>query len=347
MALTKEEIEEIRAYLDKSERPIYFFDDDPDGLCSFLLFYRANGRGKGVIVKSSPEVKEEYAAKVNEYDSDMVFVLDKPLLSPDFVENCNKPIVWLDHHAPAGIPGIKYYNPRLNDIRDGRPTSFWCYKIIEEDLWMAMVGMIGDWFIDERLAEKFSTEYPDLLPKKLSDPAEILFNTKLGELSRIFSFALKGRTSEVMKCIKILTRIKSPYEILNQESPAGNFIYKRYLSVKDEYDSLINDILKKHSKDNPIVYLYPSKKMSFTGELSNELLYRFPDRINIIGREKNGYVKCSLRSSRGNLPEQIKKALVGLDCYGGGHENACGLCVKDKEFDTFLERLKKETGIRN
>lgn len=346
MALTEQEIIEMRAYLDKSERPIYFFDDDPDGLCSFLLFYRANGRGKGIIVKSSPELKEEYAANVNEYDADRVFVLDKPLMSPDFVENCDREIVWLDHHSPAGIPGVKYYNPRISDAHDGRPTSFWCYKIIEEDLWLAMVGMIGDWFIDPELADKFSTEYSDLLPAKLYDPAEILFNTKLGELSRVFSFALKGKTTEVLKCIKILTRIKSPYEILNQETPAGKYIYKKYLTVKKEYDDLINDILSKHANDETIVYMYPSKKMSFTGELSNELLYRFPDRVNIIGREKNGYVKCSLRSSKGNLPERIKKALVGLDGYGGGHENACGLCVKEKEFDTFLTRLKTELGVK-
>jgi single-stranded DNA-specific DHH superfamily exonuclease len=346
MALTTEEIEEIRAHLQKSESPIYFFDDDPDGLSSFLLFYRANGRGRGIIVKSSPELKEEYAANVNESNADRVFVLDKPLLSPDFVENCGREIVWLDHHAPAGIPGVKYFNPRVHDARDGRPTSFWCYKVIEDDLWIAMVGMIGDWFIDEQMADKFSEQYPELLPKKLSDPAEILFNTKLGELSRIFSFALKGKTSEVMKCIKILTRIQSPYEILNQESPAGKYIYKKYLTVKHEYDSLINDILQKHSDDSIILYTYPGKKTSFTGEISNELLYRFPERINIIGREKNGYVKCSLRSSKGNLPSIVKKCLAGLDGYGGGHENACGLCVKEKEFETFMERFKKEVGAK-
>ncbi|MCX6710450.1 MAG: DHHA1 domain-containing protein [Candidatus Woesearchaeota archaeon] len=342
MPISKAEIEEIREYLLKSERPVYFFDDDPDGLSSFLLFYRFVGRGKGVIVKSSPEVKEEYAAKVNEYSADTVFVLDKPLMSQEFVEKCATKIIWLDHHEPVKLSGVNYYNPRISEAHDGRPTSYWCYRVVQQDLWLAIVGVIGDWYLPDKLADKFSKEYPDLLPEKMKDPAEVLFNTKLGELSRVFAFALKGKTTDVMKCIKILTRIKSPYEILREESSAGRFIYKKYLAVKKEYDELVKDILKHHSNDKMIIYTYPGQKMSFTGELSNEMLYRFPDRINIIGRNRGGTLKCSIRSSNGKLPETIKKCLVGLDGYGGGHENACGLCVKEKDFETFISRFREE-----
>ncbi|MEM3690737.1 MAG: DHH family phosphoesterase, partial [Candidatus Micrarchaeia archaeon] len=74
--------------------------------------------------------------------------------------------------------------------------------------------------------------------------------------------------------------------------------------------------------------------------LSNEILYRFPDRMNIICREKGGYLKCSLRSKKGNLPDNIKRALSGLDGYGGGHDNACGLSIKKEDFNKFLSRIK-------
>jgi len=347
MALTKKELEEIRDFLKHSERPIYFFDDDPDGLSSFLLFYRCVGKGKGVVVKSSPELKEEYATKVNEYSADVVFVLDKPLVSQDFVDECGTKVIWIDHHEPVSVSKVKYYNPRIKDDSDNRPTSFWCYQAVDQELWLAIVGMIGDWHLPADLAERFSEEYPDLLPKKIKDPAEVLFNTRLGELSRIFAFALKGKTAEVIKCIKILTRIKNPYELLNQETPAGRFVYKKYLKVKKEYDELIKDILKYHSNDKIIIYTYPGKKMSFTGELSNELLYRFPNKVNIIGRNKNGIIKCSIRSSKGNLPNMIKKALIGLEGYGGGHENACGACIKENDFEMFINRFKQEMGIKD
>ena len=36
--LTKKQIEEIRTFAEKAENPLFFYDDDPDGLCSFLIF---------------------------------------------------------------------------------------------------------------------------------------------------------------------------------------------------------------------------------------------------------------------------------------------------------------------
>ena len=42
------------------------------------------------------------------------------------------------------------------------------------------------------------------------------------------------------------------------------------------------------------------------------------------------------------LADKIKNALVGLEGYGGGHDYACGTCVKDKDFNVFLERFKSE-----
>jgi len=81
--------------------------------------------------------------------------------------------------------------------------------------------------------------------------------------------------------------------------------------------------------------------MSFTGELSNELLYRYPKKVILVAREKSGEMKCSLRTSPGlNLQKAIEKALNGVNGYGGGHEYACGSCVKFEDFDRFVEQLK-------
>ena len=84
--ITTEEIDKIRNYLEKSENPLFFFDDDQDGLASFLLLWKHIGRGHGVVVKGSPELTEEYVRKVEEYRPDKVFILDKPMLSQDFVK---------------------------------------------------------------------------------------------------------------------------------------------------------------------------------------------------------------------------------------------------------------------
>ena len=85
--------------------------------------------------------------------------------------------------------------------------------------------------------------------------------------------------------------------------------------------------------------------MSFTSDLSNELLYKFKDKVIIICREKNGEMKCSIRNHYENklkVSYVIKKALKGVDGYGGGHDHACGACIKVESFDIFLEQFKEQ-----
>ena len=60
MGLEKKFFEDIRKELETTSRPLYFFDDDPDGLASFLLLYRFIGEGKGVIVKAGPTLDDSY-----------------------------------------------------------------------------------------------------------------------------------------------------------------------------------------------------------------------------------------------------------------------------------------------
>jgi single-stranded DNA-specific DHH superfamily exonuclease len=80
--------------------------------------------------------------------------------------------------------------------------------------------------------------------------------------------------------------------------------------------------------------------MSFTGDLSNELLYRFPDKIILVGRKKGEDVRMSLRSKNILLPGILEKSLSGLEGYGGGHEHACGASIKETDFKEFIERIK-------
>src|SRR3989344_7858184 len=99
--LTSKQIEEVREHLNKAGNPVFYFDNDADGLCSFLLLSRFIGRGKGVAVRSYPNLDKGYARKAMELGADYVFVLDKPTLSEEFVSaiaEMNLPMVWIDHH---------------------------------------------------------------------------------------------------------------------------------------------------------------------------------------------------------------------------------------------------------
>ena len=152
---------------------------------------------------------------------------------------------------------------------------------------------------------------------------------------------MKGTTSEVMKCIKIMSRIEDPNEIVAQTTPRGNYIFKRAMLVKKEYDKMLEDAMKT-KKDDVIEYNYAGGKYSFTKELSNELLFQNPDKVIVVCRDKSGEMKCSLRSGPDvMLPPLLEKSLKDIDGYGGGHEHACGACIKKEDFQQFMKNLKE------
>jgi single-stranded DNA-specific DHH superfamily exonuclease len=336
MALTKQEISQIREELDSCKNPVYFFDDDADGLSSFLLLYRYKREGHGVVVKAN-SLNASFARKVEEYLPDKVFILDVPVVDPNFLSQVKVPVIYIDHHGTEKKQGVKYFNPRLNGSGNCCTTEM-CYEIVEADEWIAMVGAVGDWRLPD-YTELFNKKYPGLLGEAAT-PDEAYFNSKLGLLVKIFSFILKGQTKEVYKCIKILTRVSNPQELLDNKTAAASFIWKKFSSINKEYEELLTEAKKDKPKDEFLVYIYPSGKMSFTKDLSNELLYNFPDKVIIVGREKAGEIKFSVRSAKHILPPLIIEALQGVDGYGGGHEHAVGVCVKKKDLDVFMEKFK-------
>src|SRR3989344_37695 len=93
--------------------------------------------------------------------------------------------------------------------------------------------------------------------------------------------------------------------------------------------------------DKILVYTYTDKESSYTKEVSNELLYKFPNKIIVVGREKGGELKMSLRSKGIVIRPLVEAALQGVEGYGGGHEHACGACIKMKDVPLFLDQLRK------
>ncbi|MGV8151117.1 MAG: DHHA1 domain-containing protein [Candidatus Woesearchaeota archaeon] len=358
--LTEKEIKEFRDALKSSKRPIIFFDDDTDGLSSYLLFYHYLKDFvedvRGIIVKSSPMLKDEiYSRRIEEYQPDKVFILDKPLVHQDFLDRIKVPVYWLDHHPVQDKLNVHYFNPLKHKAKgfdnDNRPTTYWAYKIIEEPdnfLWIAMVGCSGDWFIPE-FHKKFIKMYPDLWDKKIKirNPGSVLYETRLGVLNRIIQFNTKGSIKEVQDSIRVIRKIKNPYDIIDRKTPEGKFIYKRYSVINKIYEDIKSRV--KISKDKIILFVYDDNH-SVTGDLSNEIQYHYPDKLILIAREKTDIVVCSLRSENLNIRNILEKSLVGINGHGGGHEHACGASVEKKDFDKFVsnirENVKKQQKIK-
>lgn len=345
MAFTKEQTESFRTFARNAKRPLIFFDDDGDGTTSFTMLYHAIGTGKGVPVKNGPEVTDFYLRKVNEYQPDIIFVLDKPMVSDDFIDAVSVPIVWLDHHAPQqhNQDHVHYFNPRDEDDEDNRPTSYWTYHFIgkPEDVWIGMTGVVADWHMPDFIDE-CQKRYPALVPEHWERFEDFYTHEPLAMLVKLMTFMQKGTITESMRAVRTFTRILDPVEILEQTTPAGRYLWKRYARYAEEYDQLCDEALKQEGE--MIVFEYEGAT-SFTQELSNELLLKSTADIIIVARKHEGAFKASFRSKKTNIVDPLKKALEGLRGNVGGHKNACGGKIFQHDWKEFIERFKKNLAV--
>lgn len=331
------DFKKIKEHLDDCMRPLFFYDDDADGLSSFLMMYRYKGEGKGVIIKTHPKIDKNFLRKVDEYSPDKIFILDIAQVSESFTDKVSVPIIWVDHHDPKIVKKTIYFNPRNDNMI--LPTSYMIHKALGTDIWLGMAGTVGDWVYIKDIYDNFRKLYPDLLDSDIDKPEEALFRSRIGLISKVFNFVLKGDVKSANQCIKVLTRISEPYEILDQTTPQGKFIWKKYLKINRDYESELG--LARKSKGEFIIHKYYENRMSFTSELSNELLYLNPGKIVIVARIKSGQAKMSIRSPKGiTLPSLIDKSMAGLKGFGGGHEHACGVVIEEADWDIFINNLK-------
>ncbi len=340
MALTEEELKTFREEVESAHRPFVLFDDDCDGLASFLQVYNYNSETQGVPVKDSPEVDEKYAKIAAEYHPDLIIVLDKPYVSDDFVRAVNTKILWLDHHDPQSPNGhITYMNPRRGDDEDNRPTSYWVYRSLQDNLWIAMTGTVADWYYPEDLADEFREEYPGWLPESVSTPEAAIHDSRLGEMTRVWSFNLKGTVEETLESIEMLKQVKEPEEIFEQSSESGKYVYEEYDKMVGRYEELLESV--DGSNGNVVVFTYKDEDNSYTSDLANEVLYNNPDKVVIVGRVDDGWVKCSVRSPDINVEVILQECLKEVRGSGGGHAQACGCAVHEDDFDIFVSCMRE------
>jgi single-stranded DNA-specific DHH superfamily exonuclease len=339
--LTSKQLQEIREHSEKAQNPLFFFDNDVDGLCSFLLLARFAEKGKGVAIKSFPDLGQSYARKLYELKPDYVFVLDKPIISKDFLDEAKKlnlPFVWIDHHdTNQTSENIYLYNPTKSKEKSSEPVTYWAYKISkkEEDLWLAMIGCIGDNFLPEFVPD-FEKKYPELWQENVKTAFQALYETDIGKITRILSFALKDRTSNVVRMLKFLLKLKNPQEILRDEPK--NHILFRFKQVNRKYQKLI-DKAKKFSRGKLIYFQYGGE-LSLSADIANELSYKFPGKVIVVAYVKGTKANISIRGKAVN--ELTIKAIKGLkDATGGGHENATGAKINAEDLPKFKENLER------
>ncbi len=340
--LTSKQVQEIKEHLEKAQNPVFFFDNDQDGLCSFLLLQRYIERGKGVAVKSFPDLDASYFRKVQELNADYIFILDKPVISKSFFEEVakvNLPVVWIDHHdVQIEIPDfVNYYNPLFNENKTNEPVTALCYQVTQkkDDLWIAVVGCISDRFFPEFYSE-FRKQFPEL-SIDTKDAFDIFYKSDIGKISRTFGFGLKDRTTNVVSMLKFLTKAKGPYDIL-EENSKNKSIHERFEFINKKYQKLLQKAME--SGDSKLLFFEYGGDLSISGDLSNELSYIFPKKIIVVGYVNGTRVNISARGK--NVRDLIAKALIEIsDSRSGGHECAVGAQVGLENLEIFRKNLIK------
>jgi len=343
--LTTKQINEIKEHLERAQNPVFFFDNDPDGLCSFLLLRRYIERGKGVAIKSFPDLTEGYFRKIDELKADYVFILDKPVVSREFlekVEQRNIPTVWIDHHdVQIEAPDfVSYYNPVLNEDGKNEPVTYLCYKITQrrEDMWIAVVGCIYDNFIPDFYSE-FEKDYFDLSVIGYKNAFDIFYKSEIGKVVKIFSFGLKDRTTNVVNMLRFLLQVKSPREVL-EEGKKNYYMHKRFKQIESRYQKFLSKAMSLSIHAGKILFFQYGGDMSISSDLANALRYKFPKKIIVVCYISGAKVNVSVRGK--NVRDLIAKVVEGFEgATSGGHEDAVGAKISVGDLEMFREKLKE------
>lgn len=344
--LTKKQVIEIRELLNNSANPLFLFDNDPDGLCSFLLLQKYIGRGKGFPIKSFPDLNESYFKRAMELNADSIFILDKPLVSEDFfkrIQEVNMPVVWIDHHKidKNDIPSfVNYYNPVFNKKKSEEPVTALCYQINSDKnlSWIAVAGSISDRFFP-KFYKNFKEKFSDLAINS-KDAFDIFYNSQIGKIARIFSFGLKDSTTNVINMMKFLIKIKTPYEVL-EDSSQNHSMHIRFEQIESKYQKLLKKAIEFEKNSDKFLFFQYSGTLSISSDLSNELAFRFPQK-NIIVMYVSG-IKANVSARGKGIREKILDAIKNLNgATGGGHEDATGAQIRTEDIDLFKKNLEKQ-----
>lgn len=350
--LNKKQISEILEHLEKAQNPIFYYDNDADGLCAFLILRRYLGRGYGVAIRSYPTLDASYLRKAEQLRADYIFVLDKPLIGKEFIKEADAmgiPVVWIEHHEitqsqvsenAQNSKNFYFYNPALTEKKKlNEPTSYLAFKIAEreEDSWLALIGCIADCYLPD-FASEFSERYPEFWGKSIKAPFDVYYKTEIGRIALALNFGLKDSISNVVKLQNFLISCKNPSDVFLELETNKSF-REKYSEIKKKYENLLK--MAKESESHKGIYLIYGGDLSISSDLSNELSYLYPEKYICVAYKKGAITNVSLRGEK--IRAILKKILKKLEnARGGGHQNAVGATIRTEDLEKFSELLEKE-----
>ena len=342
--LHQNQLQEIRSWLEASQNPLFFFDNDVDGLCSFLILRRAIGRGRGVAIKSFPDLKEQYLRKVEELNPDAVFILDKAELSKEFAEAVEEkgiPMIWIDHHETKTSKEVIEKTSYYTSFPSSEPTTYIAQKIFnrQEDMWLAMIGCIGDVYVPD-FAENFVKQSPELFNSNIT-AFDALHSTEIGKFAKMLNFGLMDSITNVVKLIKYLFKATSAYDLLEENQYTKQF-HKRYAELNEFYNKQIEKAETIVDEKSPLLFFTYSGSISMSSEIANKLFYNHKDKLIIVVFKRSDKANISIRGK--DALTITKKAIENIEgATGGGHKEATGAMIPIDNLKKFKKNIENIT----
>jgi hypothetical protein len=205
-------------------------------------------------------------------------------------------------------------------------------------LWVAVVGCISDKFIPD-FYKDFKEKNKELsLSASSKNAFDIFYNSEIGKVAKIFSFALKDRTTNVVSMLKLLVAVQSPYDILNENQKNYSMHY-RFNQINTKYQKFLKKAESLEKDSGKVLFFQYGGDLSISADLSNELSYKFPKKIIVVVYITGAKANISVRGK--GVKDLVLKAIKDLEtATGGGHEDAVGAQVRVDDLELFQKNLE-------
>lgn len=320
-------------------------DNDPDGLCSALVYFLNNKKGK-FRCSRKPFTKED-VEKLKEEGINTVLALDF------------WPLKYSDLDA---FEEIRILNPQLTDLPNISSAELTYRMLPSRDSFVRDISCIGtvcDYRVEnaqdtlKEVITAYKGLFPTLIP--LLEEGKLdshnIWNSNFKQLTDMFwaPYILKGEEGGEELIRKMQAFIPFTYtELLGLSNNNGvQYLKGMGKELKEVFDKEQESFEKNKKEEGVFIFYQSNSHKRITSKFSSMLCNDHPNKIIVMKSEsENGTYKYSLRRREVeiDLNEAAEKACLGLGCQGGGHKQAAGVTNvrNSQEFErNLMEEVQK------
>jgi len=343
--------------LKKEDVIINIFHNDADGVCSCVLMNRFLKRkickeADSVIAQPMPPAKNLLQRIRLSLPSKIIFLdlsidQDKSIIKK-LEQDCE--ILIIDHHQISNNLNSKktvHYNPLFENPSIYQSGSYLTYKICstvlndsdwdKKNLWLAIIGIIGDYYIRDSLdiIKKAEEYYSDIIK---NNDQEALHNSLFGQVSDMIS-AAKACKISCEEIVNIINSMETVHEINKQQK-----LVDSYKKVQEDIERIKIDIKSNIDSNKNVLFYEKKSKYNLRSPIATIMSNDYPKKLIVVWEDIKNKIKISARNQNKNInvAKTLKSVIKDFKyASAGGHEAAAGASIRKQDWEEFKERLEE------